>query len=156
MSIPTKRIHILGASGSGTTTFGRELANAMSAPSFDTDDFYWIPTNPPFVDKRSIPDRIRIMEELFLQRPKWVLSGSLTSWSGPLIPYFDHVIFLSLDDEVRMKRLRENRKGVKALTSVSQSVRSSIPVRQPKVINYFRLLKHSSYMLHDKLHTCTG
>ncbi len=100
------RIHILGASGSGTTTFGRALASELSFPFFDTDDFYWMPSNPPYVEKRPVSERIRLMKELFLERPRWVLSGSLTSWSETFIPYFDCVIFLSLNDELRLKRLR--------------------------------------------------
>ena len=117
--LPTQRIHILGASGSGTTTFGRALASRLSVPFFDTDDFYWMPSNPPYEEKRPIPDRIRLMRDLFLDRPKWVLSGSLTSWSKPLETYFDIVFFLSLDDAERMARLRQreiNRYGEAAIT----------------------------------------
>jgi Shikimate kinase len=41
------RIHILGASGSGTTTLGRALAERLQYPHFDTDDSFWVPTDPP-------------------------------------------------------------------------------------------------------------
>ena len=41
------RIHILGASGSGTTTLGRALAARLQCPHFDTDDCFWLPTDPP-------------------------------------------------------------------------------------------------------------
>jgi adenylate kinase family enzyme len=33
------RIHILEASGSGTTTLGRALAEHLQHPHFDTDDY---------------------------------------------------------------------------------------------------------------------
>ena len=120
VKLASQRIHILGASGSGTTTFGRALASRMSIPFFDTDDFYWMPSNPPYVEKRPIPERVRLMRDLFLERPKWVLSGSLTSWSEPLIPYFDIVFFLSLDDRIRIERLRQreiNRYGEDAISN---------------------------------------
>jgi adenylate kinase family enzyme len=38
------RIHILGASGSGTTTLAKALANELGYKHFDTDDYYWIPS----------------------------------------------------------------------------------------------------------------
>jgi hypothetical protein len=36
-----KRIHILGASGSGTTTLGHALAARLQCPHFDTDAYFW-------------------------------------------------------------------------------------------------------------------
>ena len=33
------RLHTLGASGSGTTTLGRALAERLQCPHFDTDDY---------------------------------------------------------------------------------------------------------------------
>ena len=100
------RVHIFGASGSGTTTFGRALASFWSIPHHDTDDYYWEPTEPPFQKKRSIAKRLTLMEEMFLPRPKWVLSGSLVSWSETLIPYFDVLIFLNLKNEDRLERIQ--------------------------------------------------
>jgi adenylate kinase family enzyme len=41
------RIHIFGASGSGTSTFGRALAAELSIRFFDADDYYWLDTDPP-------------------------------------------------------------------------------------------------------------
>jgi hypothetical protein len=36
-----------------------------------------------------------------------VLSGSLDGWGDPLIPLFDLVVFVSVQTEVRLRRLRE-------------------------------------------------
>lgn len=52
------RLHVLGASGSGTTTLARALANHWSAPHADADDYFWVPTNPPYVEKRPEADRV--------------------------------------------------------------------------------------------------
>src|SRR5438128_874343 len=46
-----QRLHILGASGSGTTTLGRALAEGLQCPHFDTDDYFWLPTDPPFTQQ---------------------------------------------------------------------------------------------------------
>jgi len=34
------RVHIVGASGSGTTTLGRALATQLGCPHVDTDDVF--------------------------------------------------------------------------------------------------------------------
>jgi adenylate kinase family enzyme len=101
-----RRIHITGASGSGTTSLGRAVASALAASHHDTDDYFWLPTTPPFREKRDIVERLRLMMDLFLPRAEWVLSGSLQGWGDPLISYFDIVVFLYTPKEVRLKRLR--------------------------------------------------
>lgn len=99
------RLHIFGASGSGTSTLGRALAPVFGLPCFDADDYYWLPTDPPFTTKRNIPDRITLLER-DLPRESWILSGSLCGWGDVLVPRFTHVVFLRLDNEVRLRRLR--------------------------------------------------
>lgn len=100
------RIHIFGASGAGTTTLGRALASALETQHFDTDDFYWRPTDPPFRDKRPVPERVALMRQVFLPRRDWVLSGSLDSWSDGVDERFTLAVYLSLDTETRLMRLR--------------------------------------------------
>jgi hypothetical protein len=111
--MPTRRIHIMGASGAGVTTLGRALADALGLPHHDTDDYYWQPTDPPYRDMRAIPDRLRLMHELFLPRPSWVLSGSLDSWGDPILGLLDLAVFLLTPTEIRLARLRdrEQRRG---------------------------------------------
>lgn len=105
--MPTQRIHITGASGSGTTTLGRAFAQARGIPHHDTDDYFWLPTSPPYRNKRAPADRLRLMQEMFVQRDGWVLSGSLAGWGNPLIPSFDLVILLVVPMPIRMERLRQ-------------------------------------------------
>ncbi|PRY48911.1 adenylate kinase family enzyme [Knoellia remsis] len=99
------RVHITGASGSGTTTLGRALAQAWSVPHADTDDYFWMPTTPPYTTKRPEADRVRLMRELFLDRDAWVLSGTLVGWGDEVAPHFDLVVFLSLGNDARLGRL---------------------------------------------------
>jgi adenylate kinase family enzyme len=99
-------IHITGASGSGVTTLGRALADALALPHHDTDDYFWQPTIPPFRTERAAPDRLRLMREVFLPRADWVLSGGLNGWGDEIIPCFDLVVFLVTPRDVRMQRLR--------------------------------------------------
>lgn len=43
----SRRIHLMGASGSGVTTIGRALAGRLALPHHDTDDYFWLPTVRP-------------------------------------------------------------------------------------------------------------
>ncbi|WP_068114015.1 hypothetical protein [Tropicimonas marinistellae] len=100
------RVHIFGASGAGTSTLGRALATALASQHFDTDDFYWHPSDPPFRAKRTIEERRALMETVFLPRRDWVLSGSMDSWSEGIDHRFTFAVFLDLDTETRLARLQ--------------------------------------------------
>jgi adenylate kinase family enzyme len=100
----------MGASGSGTTTLGRAIANEWAVPHADADDYFWQPTSPPYRDKRAPSERISLMREVFLPRSAWVLSGSIMGWGEELIENIDAVVLLTLDPESRMSRLRAREK----------------------------------------------
>ncbi len=100
-------IHIMGASGAGVTTLGRAVAEQLGCPHHDTDDYYWLPTEPPYRKKRSVEERLSLMRRDFLALPAWVLSGSLDEWSETLVPLFDLVVFVDTPTEIRLRRLRE-------------------------------------------------
>ena len=112
------RVHIFGASGSGTSTLGRALAARVDAAFLDTDDFYWKPTDPPYQEPQSREDRLELLQEAIAQHTSWVLCGSLCGWGDPLIPLFELVVFLWVPTEVRIGRLRASEVrefGAKAL-----------------------------------------
>jgi adenylate kinase family enzyme len=99
------RIHILGASGSGTTTLGRALAERLQYPHFDTDDYFWVPTDPPYTHQRARTERQQLLMGDLTAHNAWVVSGSLCGWGDGAIPLFEFVVFLSIPSEVRMARL---------------------------------------------------
>jgi adenylate kinase family enzyme len=100
------RIHLMGASGSGVTTLGRALAGRLALPHHDCDDYFWLPTAPPYQTTRPAIDRLHLMREIFLPRLDWVLSGTVTGWGDELVPLFDLVVFVVTPRELRLKRLR--------------------------------------------------
>jgi adenylate kinase family enzyme len=99
------RIHITGASGSGTTTLGRALAGALGWRHVDSDDVFWLASEPPFQEKRDAVARAAMLQGALADTPRWVLSGSVMGWTGLATPDFDLVIFLSLPTALRMARL---------------------------------------------------
>lgn len=104
LAIPN-RIHVLGASGTGTTTLGFAVSREYGHRHLDTDDFFWLPTDPPYDQKRPSDQRLKLLRAA-TETASWVLTGSLCGWGDPLIPEFELVIFIVLDKATRMERLR--------------------------------------------------
>lgn len=100
------RIHIVGASGSGTTTLGLALADRLGQPHVDADSLFWLPTDPPFTTRRPKDDRQALLHRLLPVAGQWVFSGSAVQWATPIEPFYDLVVFLRLDPAVRLERLR--------------------------------------------------
>lgn len=102
----SNRIHIFGASGSGTTSLASVIAGKHGHRRLDTDDFYWAATDPPYREKRPRDQRLALLRQALLGSAPWVLSGSLCGWGDPLIPDFDLAVFLVVPTPVRLARLR--------------------------------------------------
>jgi len=101
------RVHILGASGSGTTTLAAALATRLGTAHLDTDDFFWLPTVPKFQDIRPPAERTALLASALDRAGGWVLSGSLCGWGDVFIPRFELVVFIYLPPDVRMARLAQ-------------------------------------------------
>jgi adenylate kinase family enzyme len=114
-----RRIHILGASGSGTTTLGAALSEKLRIPHFDSDTYFWVKTDIPYTQKTDIQTRVDSLGK-DLRAPEWVLSGSLCEWGDFAIPLFTLVVFLWIPQELRLARLKAReirRYGEEALSS---------------------------------------
>lgn len=99
-------IHVFGASGSGTTTLGAALAAELGVLHLDADDFYWRKTDPPYREKVPPEERVDAILARVEDHDRWVLSGSLCSWSARLVHLFDLAVLVRLDPTERMRRLR--------------------------------------------------
>lgn len=99
-----RKIHILGASGSGTSTLGIALAKALPHRHLDTDDYFWA---TKFTKQRPVPERVELMKNDLAKQENWILSGAVCGWGEQIKPFFDLVIFLYISQEIRMKRLRQ-------------------------------------------------
>jgi adenylate kinase family enzyme len=102
-----KVIHILGASGSGTSTLGQALERAYDYKWLDTDDYFWLPTDPPYTQSRPREERLSLLKADMAKFPKCVISGSLGIWGDELIPQMDLVVWVDTPTDVRVERLRK-------------------------------------------------
>ncbi|MGP4042069.1 ATP-binding protein [Gracilibacillus sp. D59] len=99
-----RKIHIMGAAGSGTSTLGSSLSKVLPYRHLDTDDYFWI---TKFTKQRQVPERRKMLEKDLIQYESWVLSGAVCGWGDNFINYFDLVIFLWIPSEIRLERLRQ-------------------------------------------------
>src|SRR4051812_16942112 len=99
------RVHILGASGSGTSTLGAALAEQLGCTHLDVDDYFWLPTDPPFQQIRDRQERQALLGADLDPDSSWILSGSLCGWGDTFIPLFDLVVFLWIPPDIRLARL---------------------------------------------------
>ncbi len=105
-----KRIHITGASGSGTTTLGKVLAERYNYHHLDSDGYFWFPTEPPYQKIRDINERQKLLQKDLLRYQNWVSTGSICGWGDFAIKYFDLVVFLFVSPDIRIHRLFEREK----------------------------------------------
>ena len=101
------KIIIFGASGTGTTTLGKSVAEHLNWEHLDADDYYWEVTNPPYQKKVQLAIRNEILKVDYRKHEKIVVSGSLVSWGDFWKTAFDLGVFLTLPKEIRMARLRQ-------------------------------------------------
>lgn len=106
MSNGLQRVGITGASGCGVTTLGAALSVQLRAVHIDTDDHFWIATDPPYQVKRDVPERlVRIVAEQ-ARTGRWVVSGTLDGWAEPVARGAELIVFLQVPTQVRLDRLR--------------------------------------------------
>jgi adenylate kinase family enzyme len=102
------RVLITGASGSGTTTLGQSLAEYWRLPFFDADDFYWLPTDPPYRVKRDPTERLSMLvHALKGSRNDAVIAGSVMDWGTEIEDSFSLIVFLRVPAAIRVERLRK-------------------------------------------------
>jgi adenylate kinase family enzyme len=68
-----KQINVIGTSGSGKSTFSRELADALKIPYIEMDKIFWEPNWQQPSDEKFFKNL-----ENALSRDKWVLDGNYT------------------------------------------------------------------------------
>ncbi len=100
-----RKILITGASGAGTTTLGRALAARLTLAFFDADDYFWLPTTPPYQKPVERTLRLEAILAKLRAHSEWVLSGSVVNWGETLEDMFTLIVFRTVPKELRLARL---------------------------------------------------
>lgn len=101
------RLLITGAAGCGTTTAGRAIAARIGAQFLDADDFFWLPTDPPYVAKRPADLRLAAVLQAVATPTPVVIAGSIAGWGAALEASLSAIVYLWVPPDVRVERLRE-------------------------------------------------
>lgn len=104
-------IHIYGASGCGTTSLGKKICDELGYKLMDTDEYYWLPTNPPYKKKRKADERVELMKQDIIESDNVVISGEIVGWGDELVPYFTLAVRLELAQQIRLERLKIREKN---------------------------------------------
>jgi adenylate kinase family enzyme len=98
-------INIFGASGSGVTTLGQALSERLGYPYFDSDHYFWFPSDPPFIERRPPEERNAMINKEMAGNESWILGGSVINWNNNW--QFDLSVFLYIPQELRLQRLKD-------------------------------------------------
>jgi adenylate kinase family enzyme len=121
------RLHIFGASGTGVSTLGEALGAVLGLPYFDSDDYFWKATDPPFTERCPPAQRDARLARDLAAHQSWLVGGSIVGWGEPWLAAFDLVVFLWLPPQLRLQRLHQRehaRYGARILADPSQAART--------------------------------
>jgi hypothetical protein len=72
---------------------------------FDSDDYYHMPTDPPFRVQRAPDERCAMLERDLAPYESWVLSGGAALFEPAPALHFTLIVFLHLPSDVRYERI---------------------------------------------------
>lgn len=101
------RINVIGASGTGKSTLAKALSGHLGVPLFESDDYFHLPSDPPYSQQRPVDERLRLIMRDLGGSSSWVLSGCVAGWGGAPGITYSLVVFLYLPLPLRLERLRQ-------------------------------------------------
>lgn len=100
-------MYVTGASCASETILGQNVATLLGVRQ--VDDYFWMPTNPPFTTKRTPSERVSLIQQKFGD-DDWLLTGSCMGWGEALITHVDLIVFVVTPTPVRLERLTAREK----------------------------------------------
>jgi len=101
------RILVTGAAGSGTSTLAAAVARRLGGSPIEADYFYWLPSTPPYRERRPADERRALALEALSAPGPLVVAGSVMRWGAEVEDAFDLIVFLRVPTALRLARLRE-------------------------------------------------
>jgi cytidylate kinase len=101
------RIHITGGPGSGKTTAGRYLSEALGVPLLSLD-YYWLDTNARLNEPRNgsiVTDAVAEHVRQLSQRDEWLTEGGFLDWTEPLMERAQLIIWMQAPWRVASYRI---------------------------------------------------
>lgn len=98
------KIQIIGPSGSGKTTLGQFISKKLGINFIDTDSYYWKDLNN-MIPNTTLEREIIFLNDLNVDNKNWIVAGSIFSWNKEHLTNKDIIVYLSIDEELRINRL---------------------------------------------------
>lgn len=101
-------IMIMGSAGAGKTTLGKMVAKNLGYTFVDIDEYIWRKdTEIPFSAMYSKAEKISRLMEAISDCEHFVMAGSMNSFHEHFDPFFELVVHLHAEAELRVKRAHE-------------------------------------------------
>jgi shikimate kinase len=107
------RIIVCGGNGAGKSTLGKKLAQALSLPFLDIEDYYFPKTDRRYLYavQRSAEEAISLLHMDVEQTDGFVLAAVKADYSAEISKRFTCAVFVEVPKETRMQRVRERSYG---------------------------------------------
>lgn len=102
-----KRILIIGASGTGTTTLGKRISTKLELPFIDLDELFWLESEIPFTKFRNTEQLKEIVNDKIYSKNEWLISGDPSLWNVGIEDKINYLIFLKAPTDIRISRLEQ-------------------------------------------------
>lgn len=89
-----KKIIILGNSGSGKSTFAKQLVDKYGLAHFDLDTVAWKPKMPP--EREELAVSLNKMMDFIDKEEQWVIEGCYSDLLEKILDFANELIFLDL------------------------------------------------------------
>ncbi|WP_312099246.1 AAA family ATPase [Niallia sp.] len=99
------RIQIIGGSGTGKSTLAKYISEKEKIKWIDTDNYLW--KDDTFTENNPMEKRKEMYQKDINSNSSYVVSGSIFMWCPDGFSNRDLLVFLSLDEDIRMDRLRD-------------------------------------------------
>ncbi|SDN10327.1 shikimate kinase [Fictibacillus solisalsi] len=99
------RIQIIGGSGTGKSTLAQYMSEKEKIKWIDTDQYLW--KDDTFTENHPIEKRTEMYQADIESFSSYAVSGSIDSWYPQGFGNRNLLVFLSLDETIRLKRLRD-------------------------------------------------
>ena len=108
-----KRILVCGLNGAGKSTFGRALAQELSCPWLDIEDFYFPgrAAGDPYASSRSREAVSAALLAAMQKHDRFVLSSVMADYGGEAEACLDLAVFLHVPEDLRLTRVRRRSYG---------------------------------------------
>ena len=99
-------IHVMGASGTGTSTIGELLGKELDFDVIESDFYKWEQTIPEFQIMRPIEESNKLLIDKIKESKNLIITGSLHS-NSVTFDYIDLIVYLKCHTFIRMRRIKK-------------------------------------------------